>query len=172
MKHLQSLPTWADKQHIYAVVETPRGSRAKLAYEVELGAFVLSKPLLAGLTYPYRLGLHSVHQSKGRRPPRYSNYSRRGHLSWGRALLQTDWCSRIGSVSRRGKSNGMIVFSSCPIESPFEGDLQDIRHLPARAIEELERFFEATDFLEKTKLEFKGWHGPSRAIQTIKKLSN
>ena len=56
MTHLDKLPTWADKQHVYAVVETPRGSRAKLEFNPRLRAFTLAKPLLAGLTYPYDWG--------------------------------------------------------------------------------------------------------------------
>jgi inorganic pyrophosphatase len=58
-----------------------------------------------------------------------------------------------------------------PDRSPFEGDLQDIRRLPARAIQELERFFQATDALESKKLEFRGWRGPAKAIKTIKKVA-
>src|SRR5215469_793437 len=56
MTNFAKLPTWADKQHVYAVVETPRGSRAKLEFDRKLGAFRLAKPLLAGLTYPYDWG--------------------------------------------------------------------------------------------------------------------
>src|SRR5512132_2159824 len=56
MTNFVKLPTWADKQHVYAVVETPRGSRAKLEFDPKLGAFTLAKPLLAGLTYPYDWG--------------------------------------------------------------------------------------------------------------------
>ena len=56
MPNLLTLPTWADNQHIYAVVETPRGSRAKLKFDPKLRTFTLSKPLLAGLTYPYDWG--------------------------------------------------------------------------------------------------------------------
>jgi hypothetical protein len=41
-----------------------------------------------------------------------------------------------------------------PDRSPFEGDIQEIRSLPARAVEELEKFFEATDAPEDKKLEF------------------
>jgi inorganic pyrophosphatase len=51
-----TLPTWADTEHLFAVVETPRGSRAKLKFDVKLGIFTLAKPLLAGLTYPYDWG--------------------------------------------------------------------------------------------------------------------
>jgi inorganic pyrophosphatase len=58
-----------------------------------------------------------------------------------------------------------------PDRSPFEGDLRDIRDLPSRAVEELEKFFAATDALESKKLRFEGWHGPARAIKTIKKVA-
>jgi inorganic pyrophosphatase len=53
MSNFSKLPTWADEDHIHAVVETPRGSRTKLKFEPKLRAFTLFKPLLAGLTYPY-----------------------------------------------------------------------------------------------------------------------
>jgi inorganic pyrophosphatase len=56
MTNLTKLPTWADKTHSYAVVETPRGSHCKLEYDPKLRAFTLSKPLMAGLTYPYDWG--------------------------------------------------------------------------------------------------------------------
>src|SRR3954452_9344281 len=52
MTDYTKLPTWADEDHVYAVVETPRGSRVKLEFDPKLGAFTLAKPLFAGLTYP------------------------------------------------------------------------------------------------------------------------
>jgi inorganic pyrophosphatase len=55
--------------------------------------------------------------------------------------------------------------------SPFEGDVQDIQRLPARAIKELEEFFVATNALEAKTLKFLGWRGPAKAIKTIKKTS-
>jgi Inorganic pyrophosphatase len=60
------------------------------------------------------------------------------------------------------------IASLVPDRSPFEGDLQDIRRLPQRAVEELEEFFEATNALEAKKLKFLGWRGPSRAIKAIR----
>lgn len=56
MPNLIKLPTWADKTHINAVVETPRGSRCKLEFDPKLRVFILAKPLMAGLTYPYDWG--------------------------------------------------------------------------------------------------------------------
>lgn len=56
MTNYAKLPTWADKSHVYAVVETPRGSHAKLEFDPKLHVFTLSKPLLIGLSYPYDWG--------------------------------------------------------------------------------------------------------------------
>src|SRR3954469_17554536 len=56
MTDLTKLPSWADDNSIFAVVETPRGSSCKLDFDPKLGVFMLAKPLMAGLTYPYDWG--------------------------------------------------------------------------------------------------------------------
>ena len=48
------------------------------------------------------------------------------------------------SKGRKERNDRIFVV---PDRSPFECDLQDIRRLPRRAIEVLEKFFEATDAL-------------------------
>ena len=88
------------------------------------------------------------------------------------ALLK---CKPIGVLeivqTSKGKKERNDRVFVVPDRSPFEGDLQDIRRLPSRAIEELEKFFEATDALESKKLGFQGWRGPAKAINTIKKVA-
>jgi inorganic pyrophosphatase len=56
MTNFLKLPTWADEDHVFAVIETPRGSIRKLDFDPKLKAFTLAKPLMAGLTYPYDWG--------------------------------------------------------------------------------------------------------------------
>jgi len=51
-----------DDGDVHVVVETPRGSAAKLEYDPALQVFTLSKALILGLTYPYDWG--------SSRPPR------------------------------------------------------------------------------------------------------
>jgi inorganic pyrophosphatase len=84
-------------------------------------------------------------------------------------------CRPIGVLEvlqiTKGENERNDRIFAVPDRSPFEGDLQDVRRLPARAVDELEKFFEATDALEDKKLKFLGWHGPTRAIKTIKRLS-
>jgi len=153
MPNLLTLPTWADNQNIYAVVETPRGSRAKLEFDPKLRTFTLSKPLLAGLTYPYDFVIHDAATYPG--------------------LVLS--CKPIGILeveqTKKGKKERNDRVFAVPDRSPFEGDLRDIRRLPKRAIEELEKFFQATDALQPKDLKFLGWRGPSAASKTIKRLS-
>jgi inorganic pyrophosphatase len=167
MTNLAKLPTWADKTHVYAVVETPRGSRAKLEFDSKLGAFTLSKPLLAGLTYPYDWGF--IPSTKADDGDPLDVLIIHDAATFPGLVLA---CVPIGVLEvvqkRNGKAERNDRVFAVPDRSPFEGDLQDIRRLPKRAIGELEAFFRATDVLEDKKLAFRGWRGPSHAKKLIK----
>jgi inorganic pyrophosphatase len=56
MTNLLKLPPFDRQGNVHVVVETPRGAKAKLKHDPELKVFVLSKSLMAGLTYPYDWG--------------------------------------------------------------------------------------------------------------------
>ena len=56
MADLNKLPVRDKDGNVYVVVETPRGSSAKLEFDPELQVFTLSKSLILGLTYPYDWG--------------------------------------------------------------------------------------------------------------------
>ena len=172
MTELSKLPTWADKQRIHTIVETPRGSRSKLEYDPKLKAFTLAKPLLAGLTYPYDWGF--IPSTKAEDGDPLDVLIIHEAVTYPGVVLS---CIPIGilevlqtSKGKKEERNDRIF--ALPDRSPFEGDIQDIRDLPARAIQELERFFEATDALENKKLRFLGWHGPGRAVKSIKQHSS
>jgi inorganic pyrophosphatase len=51
MPNFINLPIFTEDGDVHVVVETPRGSRAKFAYDPKLETFILSKSLLTGLTY-------------------------------------------------------------------------------------------------------------------------
>lgn len=167
MSNLVKLPTWADKRHVHVVVETPRGGRAKLAFDPKLHAFTLSKPLLAGLTYPYDWGFIPSTKAADGDPLDVlvihdaSTYP---------GLVLT--CTPIGILEvvqrKNGKKERNDRIFAVPDRSPFEGDLRDVRDLPKRAVEELEKFFQATDALEPKDLQFLGWRGPAQAVKAIK----
>jgi inorganic pyrophosphatase len=137
---------------------------------VWLKVFTLSKPLLAGLTYPYDWGfVPSTKAETAIRSTSSSSTMRR--LTRGSSFNANPLASSKSCKPPKEKRKAMTEFLRFPDCAPFEGDLQDIRGLPKRAIEELEKFFEATNALENKKLEFLGWHGPARAIEAIRKHS-
>jgi inorganic pyrophosphatase len=164
MTNYLKLPTWADKKHVYAVVETPRGSHAKLRFDPKLGVFTLAKSLLAGLTYPYDWGF--IPSTKADDGDPLDVLIIHDAATYPGLVLK---CRPIGvleviQTAKAKKERNDRIFV-VPDRSPFEGDLQDIRKLPSRAVDELEKFFQATDALEQKRLDFQGWHGPARAIK-------
>jgi inorganic pyrophosphatase len=170
MANLQKLPAWADAKHIYAVVETPRGSRAKLEYDPKLRAFTLSKPLMAGLTYPYDWGF--IPSTKAPDGDPLDVLIIHDAATYPGLILK---CVPIGVLEllqeKKGKKERNDRLFVVPDRSPFEGDLRDIRKLPPRAVKELEEFFKATNALEAKQLDFKGWRGPAQAVKIIKRCA-
>jgi inorganic pyrophosphatase len=170
MTNFAKLPTWADKTHVYAVVETPRGSHAKLEYDPKLGAFTLAKPLMAGLTYPYDWGFIPSTRAEDGDP--LDALVIHDAATYPGLVMK---CKPIGILEVVQKHDGRTERNDrlfvVPDRSPFEGNLQDIRRLPRFAIRELEKFFEATNALEAKELTFRGWHGPRRAIKAIKSVA-
>ena len=170
MTNYTKLPMWEDKACVYAVVETPRGSRAKLEFDPKLRVFTLAKPLLLGLTYPYDWGF--IPSTKADDGDPVDVLIIHDAATYPGLVLR---CTPIGILEilqeEDGKKERNDRIFVVPDRSPFEADLTDIRRLPARAVKELERFFEATNALEDKKLKFLGWHGPSKAVKAIRKYS-
>jgi inorganic pyrophosphatase len=170
MTNLIKLPTWADKEHIYAVIETPRGSSCKLEFDPELLVFTLAKPLMAGLTYPYDWGFIPSTEADDGDP--LDVLVVHDAQTYPGVVLR---CKPIGVLEvlqrTKGKEERNDRVFAVPDRSPHESDLDDVRHLPSRAVEELEQFFRATNALENKDLDFLGWRGASHAVKMIKKLS-
>jgi inorganic pyrophosphatase len=123
MTKYAKLPTWADDVHVYAVVETPRGSRAKLEFEPKLGAFTLAKPLLVGLTYPYDWGFIPSTRAEDGDP--LDVLIIHDAATYPGLVLR---CKPIGVLevvqSSKGKKERNDRVFVVPDRSPFEGDLQ------------------------------------------------
>ena len=170
MTNLLKIPTWADKENIHAVVETPRGSTCKLDFDPDLRAFTLAKPLMAGLTYPYDWGF--IPSTKAQDGDPLDVLVIHDARTYPGVVLR---CRPVGILeveqTSKGKKERNDRVFAVPDRSPLETDLKDIRHLPSRAREELEHFFRATNALENKELEFLGWRGPKQAAKTIKRLS-
>lgn len=155
---------------MYAVVETPRGSRAKLEFKPQLKAFTLSKPLLAGLSYPYDWGF--VPSTKAEDGDPIDALIIHDAATYPGLVLK---CKPIGvleiaQITKKSRERNDRIFL-IPEQTDIESELTDVRKLSKRAKQDLKKFFEATDALENKKLKFLGWGGPVAATKLINEAS-
>jgi inorganic pyrophosphatase len=171
MTNLLKLPTFKDDGKVHVVVETPRGSRAKLDYDPKLKAFTLSKSLLAGLTYPYDWGFLPRTKAEDGDPLDVMVLHDAATFP---GLVLT--CKVIGVLQVEQRSNGKKserndrIFA-VPRGSHAEKDFSDVRELTSAMREELEKFFIAIDELEDKQLKIIGWKGPKAAFKSIKQAA-
>jgi len=160
MADLLKLPVRNDEGDAHVVVETPRGSAAKLEYDPELQAFTLSKALILGLTYPYDWGF--IPSTKGEDGDPIDVLVLHDTATAPGLVLK---CKIIGVLevmqSKEGKKpirNDRLI--AVPRDSHREKSDKDARELPKQVRQEIEKFFVATDELEAKTLKFLGWKGP------------
>jgi inorganic pyrophosphatase len=167
MPNLINLPPFTEDGDVYVVVETPRGSRAKFAYDPKVETFTLSKSLLTGLTYPHDWGF--VPSTKADDGDPIDIMVIHDAATFPGIVLP---CRVIGVLQlvqkRKGKAERNDRLFAVPQRSHSEQGLQDARDLSKPIQQEFEKFFIATDELEDKKLEIIGWKGPKAAIQAIK----
>jgi inorganic pyrophosphatase len=162
-----NLPAFTEDGDVHVVVETPRGSRAKFAYDPKLETFALSKSLLTGLTYPHDWGFVPATKADDGDPLDVMVIHDAATFP---GLVVT--CRVIGILQieqkRKKKSERNDRLFAVPRRSHSERALKDVADLSKPIREELEKFFAATDELEDKKLDIIGWKGPKTAIQAIK----
>jgi inorganic pyrophosphatase len=167
MPNFINLPPFTGDGDVHVVVETPRGSRAKFAYDPKLETFILSKSLLTGLTYPHDWGF--VRSTKADDGDPLDIMVIHDAATFPGIVLT---CRLIGILQIEQKSKGKAERNdrlfAVPRRSHAEQGLRDVRDLSKPIQQELEKFFIATDELEDKKLEIIGWKGPKIAMKAIK----
>lgn len=167
MPNLIKLPTRSSDGDIHVVVETPRGSSAKLEFDPELNVFTLSKALILGLTYPYDWGF--VPSTKGEDGDPLDVLVIHDAATAPGLVMK---CKVIGVLevlqSEKGKKgirNDRLI--AVPRDSHRERSDKDARDLSKQVRTEIEKFFIATDELEDKELKFLGWKGPKAGEKLI-----
>jgi len=167
MPNFMNLPPFTEGGDVHVVVEPPRGSRAKFAYDPKLGMFILSKSLLTGLTYPHDWGF--VPSTKADDGDPLDIMVIHDAATFPGIVLT---CRVIGVLQIEQRSKNKIERNdrlfAVPRRSHSELGLRDVLDLSKPIRQELEKFFIATDELEAKKLEIVGWKGPKIALKAIK----
>ena len=168
MTNFAKLPTWADKQRVYAVVETPRGSRAKLEFDPKLGAFTLAKPLLAGLTYPYDWGF--IPSTLGEDGDPLDGLVIHQAASAPGVVIK---CDLLGALRVKQKERGGAALRNdryilCPRKEDAEDEPVADR-VPEHLRRVIEQFFRSSVSETGKEIRFKGWQDAAEARKSIKK---
>jgi inorganic pyrophosphatase len=155
MPNLVKLPPFSDNGDIRVVIETPRGSCAKLDYDPKLQTFTLSKSLLVGLTYPHDWGFVPSTKAEDGDPLDIMVIHDAATFL---GLVLT--CRVIGVLQIEQRSKGKRERNdrlfAVPRHSHSERALRDVRDLSQPIQDELEKFFIATDELEDKTLDILG----------------
>jgi inorganic pyrophosphatase len=169
MKALISLPALVDDDTFLVVVESPRGSGVKFKFDVDLGVMSVSRPLPAGLTYPYDWGFVPSTRAPDGDPldvvVMWDASSYPGVAIPCRALgvLQVEQRNRESGARER---NDRVA--ALPVKAPRSDSIRSIADVPERARRELEQFFLAAVVFEGKDLKILGWAGPADAMALVR----
>jgi inorganic pyrophosphatase len=164
------LPTFRPDGSINVIVESPRGAASKFKYDPETDRLVLSRPLPAGLTYPYDWGFVSATRAPDG-DPLDAMIVWDGHSYPGIVIP----CHAIGVLrleqtnleSKRRERNDRLVVR--PVKAPRRiGALDTVFDLSERERLELEQFFRAATAFEGKDVQLRDWGGPDEADRLLR----
>src|SRR6478609_1877836 len=151
------------------VVETPRGSAVKLAYDPATGVFVYARPLPVGNTYPYDWGFIP------------STLGEDGDPLDGLVIHQASTapgvvikCNLLGALSVKQKDEGGKALRNdryifCPHREDATDEPVAADRVPDDLRREIEQFFLSSVLGTGKTIRFKGWQNAAEARRAIKK---
>jgi inorganic pyrophosphatase len=168
--NLQSLPPFAGKDVFHVVVESPRGSTVKLKYLTEFEAMGISRPLPAGLVFPFESGfVPSTRNADGDPLDVFVVWdvsSFPGVVLTCRPLgvLRIEQNAVNFDASRRIRNDRVIAL---PIETRREADWQTLDNVPERVRQEWVQFTIAAAALDGKDATAVEWGGSDDALSLI-----
>lgn len=163
MANLYDLPSFGPGGSVHVVVEASRGTNVKCAYDRGLGAFVYSRPLPRGLTYPFDWGfIPSTCAEDG--DPLDAMVIHSAACPVGTVIR----CRPAALLQVHQTENGQHLRNDRLLMTPIEAASGD-EGLFGRALKkELEQFFCGAVLGRGKTLRVKGWGSPARALSTIR----
>ena len=154
---------------VNVVVETPRGSQAKFKYDPETGAMMLSRPLPAGVVYPYDWGYIPSTRAADGDPidvmVLWDGVSFPGVVLPSR-LIGVLRVEQAGAAPGQRERNDRLF--ALPIKAPRSAHVQTIFDLPERVRLEIEQFFLTVVAFEGKDLRLLGFEGKDEADRVLR----
>jgi inorganic pyrophosphatase len=151
MPPLDQLPVTDDKGRLRAVIETPQGSRHKLAFEPDTGTFAVKATMPAGMSFPFDFGFFPQTRAEDGDPldvlvlmdgPAYPG-----------CLVPVTLLGVIEAEQSDGDKkpirNDRLI--AVAVDSTERGDLRSVDDFEPTLVDQLESFFVTYDrFADKT----------------------
>ena len=165
MPSLCDLAPHDDEGNLRVVVETPRNSTLKLAFDPACDGFVVKRELMLGLSFPYDFGFIPGTRADDGDP--LDAMVLHSSCSYPGAILP---CRALGFVAVRQHDDGHWIENHRVIAAPaWDGHTvraENISDLPKDTLRELEQFFVNTAYFTGKKLKLKGWR-PARQVARL-----
>lgn len=167
MPTLDRLPQTDEEGRLRAVIETPQGSRNKLAYEPETGTFTVKATMPAGMSFPFDFGFFPRTRAADGDPldvlvlmdgPAYPGCLVPVTLL---GVIEAEQSEGEGPAIRNDRLIALAIGSS------ERGDLRSVRDFAPSLVEQLESFFVTYDRFEGKAFTILGQRGPRRATTLL-----
>ena len=156
-----------EKSNLMVVIETPRGSRNKYAFNPELGVFELRKVLPEGMVFPYDFGFVPSTLADDGDP--FDVLVLMDQSAFPGCIVTSRLIGVVeGEETKDGKTERDDRLIAVACQSHTHSDIQHIKDLNETMLEELEKFFETYHFDDSTKFKVLGYRGPKQALRLLK----
>lgn len=164
---LIDLLPYDDQGALRVVVEAPKGSTVKLAYDPQLHSFCVSRGFPMGIAYPYDWGFIPGTRAEDGDP--IDALVLHATSTYPGVVLP---CNVLGMVKvrerakgRKRQTNNRVI--AIPTWNDRLGDLERAADLPKRLRDELEQFFLSATFFTAKNAELRGWADKAETEQFI-----
>jgi inorganic pyrophosphatase len=165
-KPLSKLPTFSENELANVIIETPKGSRNKLAYEKEFQTFSLKSVLPEGAVFPYDFGFLPCTKGQDGDPldvlvlmdqPTHPGCLVRSRII---GIIEAEQTSK----GKKERNDRIVAVAD---EAHADADLKSLSDLSERRLEELQHFFISYNEIKGEKFKVLGVYGPARALKSI-----
>jgi inorganic pyrophosphatase len=156
--------------NLTVVIETPKGSRNKYAYDEEQHVFLLKKVLPEGMVFPHDFGF--IPSTKAEDEDPIDVLLLMDHPAFPGCVVKSRLIGVIEGEQREDGNkirNDRLVAVACA--SNTHSDLKHIEDLNGTFLDQVKTFFEAYHQQSGSQYKTVGYKGPKHAIELVKRAS-
>jgi inorganic pyrophosphatase len=169
MPNLLHLPLHDEDGNLQVVVESPRGSRAKIDYDPASQTFMFARPLVLGVAYPYDWGFIPSTRAEDGDPLDAMVYhdmaTYPGVVIPAKPIGVVRLVEKDPGASKWQRNDRLIAVPA------DERRWDDATALEEQIQRELEQFFVVVTMMTGKKVRTQGFEGPKSARELVKKAA-